>query len=93
MGLEEHHGLLKSACGNPQIVNRVGLMLMERPEELTAEARAEERHNANERIVMQERRLGIAPTGEMTRDHPEVQPRIRKTYEPLPAGVTEKDRA
>lgn len=74
-------GMMPAAHKGPIV--RDGLMLMERPEELTAQARAEERMEANERIVNNERRLGLAPPGELTRDHPDVQPRIRQTIEPM----------
>jgi hypothetical protein len=55
-----------------------GMILMERPKELTQEA-IEEMHVAAKREVsMAEQRLGMTPRGEATRDLPEVRPRISK---------------
>ena len=62
---------------------RDGMMLYERPQELTDEARHEAITEAFEVIRTTEKRLGIASPGEATRDHPDAQPRIVKTYEPL----------
>lgn len=67
---------------------RDGLMLYERPEELTREARAEESIAARERIAMNRRKLSSAGPGEMTRDNPQVQPRIRQSFEPVAISKT-----
>ncbi len=69
--------------GHKGAIIRDGLILCERPQELTNEARAEDLAEANDRIRNSERRLGISGPGEMTRDHPLVQPRINKSFEPL----------
>lgn len=74
-------GLMPIGYKGPII--RDGMMLYERPQELTDEARREQLEAAFDVIRTTERRLGMAGPGEMTRDHPDVQPRISKVFEPL----------
>lgn len=63
----------------PHII-KDGLILMERPKELTEEARAENEVLANRQIREAEQRLGKTPKGEMTREEPGVKPKIVKEY-------------
>lgn len=55
-----------------------GQILMERPQELTDEARAESRQLARRQIREAEQRLGMTPKDTGTRDLPGVQPRVVK---------------
>lgn len=64
-----------------------GLMLMERPEELTREARAEESIAARAQIQAQnDQYRGRMPSG-MSTDHPGVRPNIRGSYEQSPSEL------
>ena len=61
-----------------------GLILMERPIELTNQARAEERQLARRQIREAEQRLGVTPKDTMTRDHEAVKPKvIREMMRPI----------
>lgn len=57
-----------------------GLILMERPIELTEEARRESRFEAKRQTRDAEERLGKTPSGELTRDHDGARPRLVKEY-------------
>lgn len=55
-----------------------GQILMDRPQSLTDEAKRELRALSKTQIREAEQRLGMTPKGELTREHPEVAPRISK---------------
>ncbi len=57
---------------------RDGLILMERPMELTNQARQEMKSLAKTQVKEAEQRLGLTPKDTMTRDHSGVQPRVVK---------------
>ena len=61
----------------PHII-KGGQILMERPKELTNEARAEQRQLANRQVREAEQRLGMTPKDTLTRQHPGAEPRIVK---------------
>lgn len=66
---------------------RDGLMLMERPVELTREARAEESAAARAQIQAQnDQYRGRMPSG-MSTEHPGVRPNIRGAYEQAPSEL------
>lgn len=64
-------------------VRRDGMILMERPIELTREAQAEDLAAAREEVRGMQRQNGQAPAGHGPRDHPEVRPRHGRDYVPL----------
>lgn len=55
-----------------------GQILMERPMELTKEARAENRQLAKRQVIEAEQRLGMTPKDTLTREHPDIKPRLTK---------------
>ena len=61
---------------------RDGMMLMERPVELTQEARMEERMAARDQINAQNAQYRARLPGGMSGEHPGVQQNVRTTYEP-----------
>ena len=61
----------------PHII-KGGQILMERPIELTNEARAEAKMLATKQIVEAEQRLGMTPKDTLTRDHAGAKPRVVK---------------
>lgn len=73
--------------GHKGAIIRDGLMLMERPIELTEEARREELEAARDAISIKKQQLGEAPSGTGPRDHPGVRPNVRTSYESLPIDV------
>lgn len=80
-----HAGEFMVRGGTGEIV-RDGLILMERPVELTKEARDEERHNARMLIHLQNAQYrGSMPSG-MDADHPDARARLNSNYEPSSAA-------
>lgn len=82
---DRHQGTAgKSRTGE---IVRDGLMLMERPVELTNEARAEDKAAARAQIQAQnDQYRGRMPSG-MSTEHPGVRPSIRGSYEQSPAEL------
>lgn len=75
-------GLMREGYAGP--VTRDGLMLYERPVELTDEARREDLQNARTQMRAKEEQLSGAPAGHFARDeHPQTRPSIKKSYEPM----------
>ncbi len=64
-------------------IERDGMMLMERPTELVEEARNRELRTARKQVRAKEEQLGSTPDGTMTRNHPNVKPVLRKSFEPM----------
>lgn len=69
---------------NMETIERDGMILMERPKELTDEARDVELRKARSQVKQKEQQLSTAPDGTMTRDHPQTRPKLQKGYEPMP---------
>ena len=65
-------------------IERKGMILMERPQELTDEAREIERKKARNQVRQKEAQLNAAPEGQFGRDHDQVKAKINKTYEAMP---------
>lgn len=80
---DRHAGIFMPKGHSGDIV-RDGLILMERPNELTAEARAEEAQAANNLTRIQREQLGVAVPQGFDDRHPGVRPRVRSNYEPGP---------
>ena len=66
------------------IIERKGMILMERPMSLTNEARDIELRRARNQVRAKEEQLGSTPQGHMTRDHAKVKPNVKKSFEPMP---------
>lgn len=71
--------------GHKGAIIRKGMMLMERPKELTEEARREDLYNARAQVQVQKQKALETPAGTMPRDHEIVQKvtKMRSTYEPV----------
>jgi hypothetical protein len=66
-------------------IERKGMILMERPLEITEESRQIDRNNARNQIRQKEAQLSSAPDGGLGhRDHAQVKPKISKSYEAIP---------
>ena len=65
------------------IVERKGMVLMERPKEITDEIRQIEKKNARNQVRAKEEQLNSAPEGQFGRDHANVRPNIKKSYSPI----------
>jgi hypothetical protein len=68
-----------------ETIEREGMILMERPQEITDEVKALELRKARTQVRDKEIQLGAAPAGQFERGtHPNTQPKISKTYEAIP---------
>ena len=70
--------------GRYSTIERKGMVLMERPLELTEEAKNVELRKARNQVRHKEAQLNSAPDGQFGRDHDQVKPRIGKSYEAIP---------
>lgn len=66
-----------------ETIERKGMILMERPSEITDDMRKTEYKRARDQVRVKEQQLTNAPDGQFTRDHDRVKPRIKKGYEPI----------
>lgn len=80
-----HPGLFMPE-GYTGAIRRDGMILCERPIELTEEARAEERAAASQLMRAQKEQLGLAMPEGFTNKHAAVKPRVNQEY--LPADVS-----
>lgn len=79
-----HPNWVPPGYDKPYII-RDGLILMERPVELTNEARQEQRNLARQQMREAQERLGMAPKDTMTRDFEGVRPRLeQQVMRPVP---------
>jgi hypothetical protein len=74
---KRHPNWIPDGYDKPYLV-RDGLILMERPMELTLEARKEVRDLSRQQVREAEQRLGLAPKDTMTRNFDGVRPQIVK---------------
>ena len=73
-----HRGMVPEGSGNT--IERKGMILMERPKEITNIAQDRELSTARELVNQKEKALGIAPAGTFERDR--KQTGVRKSFEP-----------
>lgn len=66
-------------AGQSEVIERDGMVLMERPKEYNDEVRARERQKARDQINAKQAQLRGTPEGTLER----VRPDISRTYEPL----------
>lgn len=81
--LERHPHMMPAGKGY-NTIERDGMILMERPKELTDESRDVELRKARGQVRQKEQQLSSTPDGTMTRDHASARPNIKKGYEPIP---------
>lgn len=74
---KRHPTWVPPGYAEPNII-KGGMILMERPIELTQEARKETRQLARQQMIEAEQRLGMTPKDTLTRGHPDVAPRVTK---------------
>lgn len=79
------HPELMPANHRGETIEREGMILMERPLEITQEAQQREKRAAREQVRSKEQQLNGAPTGQFERDvHPQTKAKITKSYESIP---------
>jgi len=67
-----------------QVIMRDGQILMECPTEIIVERRNADMRKARDQVRHKEQQLAGAPDGTMTRDHAQVKPNIKKSFEAMP---------
>jgi len=67
-----------------KIITRDGMILMECPTEIVDERRRNELAKARAQVRHKEQQLAGTPDGTMTRDHAQVKPNIKKSFEAIP---------
>jgi hypothetical protein len=66
-------------------IERDGMILMERPKEITDEVKANDYRNARQQVRAKETQLGAAPAGTFERDNKGNQmASVKKSYEAMP---------
>ena len=70
--------------GNQGPIERKGMILMERPKMIGDQVREADYRRARSQIKAKEQQLSQAPQGQFGRDHAQAQPKINKSYEPMP---------
>jgi hypothetical protein len=70
--------------GAAKSIERKGMILMERPEEVTRQFKDADARRARLQMRAKEEQLGSAPQGQFGRDHAQAAPKINKSYAPLP---------
>jgi hypothetical protein len=69
-------------------IERKGMILMERPTEISDEIRRIELRRARQQVRIKESQLSGTPDGTLTRDNDRVRPSIKKSYDmPIPEDL------
>lgn len=79
---DRHPDMVSEGYNGPII--RDGLMLMERPIELTLEAQAEDRAAARQVVQTKKQQMGEAPAGTLPREAPNLRNYHNTSYEAMP---------
>lgn len=74
---KRHPNWVPPGYNEPHII-KGGMILMDRPQELTDESRRELRMLSKKQVREAEQRLGMTPKGELTRDWDGIRPRLEK---------------
>jgi len=76
----------KGWAGNT--IERKGMVLMERPTEISEEIRSIELRRARQQVRVKEAQLAGTPEGTLSRDDPRVAPKIKKSFDmPIPEDL------
>lgn len=74
------HPEMMPGGGSYATIERKGMVLMERPAEITEEVKSADLRRARNQVRAKEAQLGSAPDGQFGRDHAQVAPKINKSY-------------
>ncbi len=79
-----HPSFMPEGSGS-RIIERKGMVLMERPKEINDEVRARDYRRARNQVRQKEEQINSAPQGQFDRDNKgDPLVRVRKAYEPIP---------
>jgi len=71
--------------GNHPVIERKGMILMQRPALITDKVRQLERQKARDQVRAKEEQLSATPAGQFDRTaDPRTRPNVKKSYEPMP---------
>lgn len=69
-------------------IERKGMILMERPKEISDEIARIELRRARQQVRIKEQQIAGTPDGTLTRDDPRVRPQIKKSFDmPIPEDL------
>lgn len=77
------HRAMMPATWTKNSIERKGMVLMERPIDITEEMRSIELRRARQQVRVKEQQLSATPDGTLSRDDPRVAPKIKKGYSPV----------
>ena len=79
------HPEMMPANHKDDVILRKGMILMERPEEITEEVRAIDKKRARDQVRVKEQQLNEAPTGQFERKNKDSPlAKVKKSYEAMP---------
>lgn len=78
-----HPEMMPEGSGNEPIM-RKGMILMERPKEISDEVRNMNVRRARSQVQVKEKQLTNSPDGQFERTHQEVRPKINKSFQAMP---------
>ena len=80
-----HPEMMPIGYAGDDIILRKGMILMERPQEITDEIRAKDKKAARDQIRVKEAQLNDAPAGQFERSNKDAPlAKVKKAYEPIP---------
>ena len=80
-----HPEMMPMGYDGDDIILRKGMMLMERPKEITDEIRLKDKKAARDQIRMKEQQLNDAPAGQFERNNKDAPlAKVKKGFEPIP---------
>lgn len=62
------------------VIEQDGCILMERPAAITDQIRGRDRKASRDQVRFKEEQLGAAPSGQFSREHAQVKPRVSKSF-------------
>jgi len=85
---DKDHMAMMPKGWSSNIIERKGMVLMERPTEISEEIRSIELRRAREQVRVKEAQLAGTPEGTLSRNDPRVAPKIKKSFDmPIPEDL------
>ena len=80
-----HPEMMPLGYAGEDVILRKGMILMERPQEITDEIKAKDRKAARDQVRMKEQQLNDAPSGQFERSNKDApMAKVKKGFEPIP---------
>jgi hypothetical protein len=85
---DANHEAMMPSGWEGNTIERKGMLLMERPKEISDEVRRIDQKRARDQVRVKEAQLAGTPDGTLTRDNDRVRPNIKKTFDmPIPEDL------